>query len=241
MIRNLTIFAGLAATGVAQAALLGGVMRENTAGTTLLNDNAVNATVFDMYIQFDEADDILLTIGNSSVTTAGALYQDSFGSNVASGINPALFPAFATVEFDTFVGIGGPYFSDGPFGSSTDPDFGFSADGWTGGWFATPNAAGDFPGTSTFNSDLGVWEVWAGRFSVTGDFTGIDGVGNGNILTGGVGARGQDLIFDGVLDAFWADFAGDPSQQANLQFAIPAPGAAALFGLAGLTAARRRR
>jgi hypothetical protein len=249
MIRNLTIFAGLAATGVAQAALLGGVLRENTAGTTTLNNEGVAATVFDMYMQFSEADDILISIGNSDVTTVGNLYQDTFGADFIGGISPAIIGAFPTAEFDSVVGIGGPWFAGSGFGGDVDPDFAFNPNGWVGGWFATPQADGmggfTFPGTSTFNSNTGVWEVFAGRFSIDGDVLagGLpvgDAVAEGNLLTGQNAAG--DLIFSGELEAFWVEQQGSDAIGNVLQIeAVPAPGAAALFGLAGLTAARRRR
>ena len=44
----------------------------------------------------------------------------------------------------------------------------------------------------------------------------------------------------GQLDVNWIDQAGGASTPEVLQI-VPAPGAAALFGLAGLTATRRRR
>lgn len=50
--------------------------------------------------------------------TAGTIYQDGFGSNTPP--NGALFPTFASAEYDTFVGIGGRR-SDGPIPPASHP------------------------------------------------------------------------------------------------------------------------
>ena len=240
MIRTLTIAAGLAAAGVANATFVGGVMRVDATASADASALIGSAhTVVDMFIAFDEADDILISMENVSFTGVANLYQDAFGADHANGINPAFFAPFPQLPYDSYVGIGGPHYQGSGFGGDVDPDFVWGATGVeAGGWFATPNGNGDFAGTSSPNG--GLFEVFAGRFTLEGDWTARGGsdVGDGFINTD---------LFEGFLSdgrgatVNWVEQQGGDINVNRVDVGVPAPGAAALFGLAGLTASRRRR
>ena len=67
-------------------------------------------------------------------------------------------------------------------------------------------------------SEAGGLGVFVGRFSYMGDFS----------------------LTDSTLEVTWNQGLGTPGQQAGFIVNIPAPGALALLGLAGLTGRRRR-
>ncbi len=251
MIRTLIVAAGLAAAGTANAAFVGGVIRVDAAASAAASaDIGFAVTVTRMYMAFDEADDRLISIGNAEFHGVADLYQDvAFGADNVGGINPAFF-AFPGVnsEYDSFTGIGGPNFTGSGFGDANDPSFTWASDGVaSGGWFTTPNGAGVFPGSGPAGPS-GFFEVFAGQFTLVGDFTGggargANDVGNGFINTNnGGGDLFQGLFSNGMgLDVNWVEAAGDNLSVNRVEVGVPAPGAAALFGLAGLTASRRRR
>ena len=239
MIRTLTIAAGLAVAGAANAAFVGGMFVENAASSAASTATVNGASrVYELFIVFDEADDILNSIGNadfSSIDGNNLIQTGVFGSvqDTDGDLNPGAWGFVPESQWDSYVGIGGPF--PGAGSTSTDPDFGFSATGVMGGWFDVPGGDGSRQGVAGNGVDLGggLWGVFAGQFVLTGD--------------GGAGARGgiiEGAIFSdafmGQLDVNWIDQAGGASTPEVLQI-VPAPGAAALFGLAGLTATRRRR
>jgi len=124
----------------------------------------------------------------------GNVYNDPVGNDVAP--NPAFFPVFPALEFDSYFAIGG-----------AAVQFVGSSVSWTGGevlgtWFAQP------PTTVGVNESIRFM-----RITVSGD---VD-FANSEV---GVG------FADNTLGAFTF---------------VPTPGAAALLGLGGLVAGRRRR
>jgi len=247
MTRMLTLAAGLAFAGAANAAFVGGVIRVDEAASMQASADIGSAvTVTQMFIQFDEADDVLNRIGNADFSTSYAadgatLFQDTeFGANSDTGLNEAFF-GFPGVnaEFDSFVGLGGPNFGGN---TSLDPDFAFTSTGVMGGWFDTPGSDGMGGVTRqgvAGDGELvdGLWNVFVGQFTINGDFTGG--------ARGGESGASTDVfseLFEGVLDIGWIDALGGPEiVESGVFVGVPAPGAAALFGVAGLTAARRRR
>ena len=143
--------------------------------------------------------------------------------------NPAVQAA------DSFVTIGGfaqdtlmPEQAPGAgSGTGLDPNFGgnnAAAPGVNGGWFnsSPPNLNGQVGNVAgndeTPEPDSFGLGVFIGRFAYDGDF---------------------DLT-DSTLAVTWNQGLGTPGEQGRFTVNIPAPGAMALFGLAGFAARRRR-
>jgi len=245
MTRMLTLAAGLAFAGAANAAFVGGVIRVDEAASAAATAAAgTDLTVTRMYFQFTEADDVLNRVGNSNVTSSATLFQETlFGNpvNTSAQQNSGAWGAIPTLEFDSYVGIGGPAENFGSGADTLDPDFAFTSNGWEGGWFDVPQTVDGEVTRQGLAGDgnlvNGLWEVFGAQFTVMGDFTG----------SARGGESGSDTfifseIFEGQLDIGWIDALGGPeTPETELFVGIPAPGAAALFGVAGLTAARRRR
>ena len=142
----------------------------------------------------------------------GSFYQNAFGQATVAGMNPAFFPIFPSLVYDSFVTIG---LSTSPGNAMLDIGIdwtGFEAGGavWTdnGSWFATPD-------------DAQVYEV-DGRVLI-GQFTLADGELVGQVNLQGKNADGSNWTVLGQ------------------SIAVPAPGALALLGLAGLASGRRRK
>jgi len=243
MITKLAIITALTTAGAAQAAFVGGVIRVDEAASAQASADIGSAvTVTRMYIQFDEADDVLNRIGNAQVSTieGATLFQDTeFGADSDTGLNEAFF-GFPGVnaEWDSYVGLGGPNFGGN---TSLDPDFQFTSTGFVGGWFDTPGSDGmggitrqGVAGDGEFVN--GLWEVFAGQFTLNGDFTG--GARGGE---SGGGSFIYSELFAGPLDLGWIDAIGGPEIVEAFAGVFPTPGAATLLGIAGLTATRRRR
>ncbi|MCH2133151.1 MAG: hypothetical protein MK116_05310 [Phycisphaerales bacterium] len=161
--------------------------------------------------------------GELSIGAADGLqfYQNSAGGNTSQAINSAFFQFVPAMEWDSYVSIGALYQNGDPFGSNNLNDIGID---WTsfeaglaletdnGSWFVTPEDAQ--------GEELG-GRVFIGQFTVAGG----SGVGAEDIL-GQVNLQGKDA--DGntwvEVGATW----------------VPAPGALALLGLAGIAGRRRR-
>ena len=205
-------------------------------------------TVVDLIFSFDEADDRLISIEDAGFIGAANLYQDAFGADHANGINPAFFAPFPQLPYDSYVGIGGPHYQGSGFGGDVDPDFVWGATGVVaGGWFATPNGNGDFAGAGVLNDDTGLYDVFAGRFTLAADF-GFREAGQREL-----GHRGRRFLLlnsqglfenidvsRGAMTVNWVDFQGAELSSRETTF-VPAPGALMAFGIAGCAAARRRR
>jgi len=232
--------------GAAHAAFVNAEIRVEEALSAQASAAAgTDLTVTRLYFRFDEADDILNRIGNVQLSTAFAaegatLFQETlFGNpvNTSAQQNAGAWGAIPTLEFDSYVGIGGPDDNFGSGSDTLDPDFAFTSDGVVGGWFDIPGMDGSRQGLAG-DGDMveGLWEVFGGQFTINGDFT--DSARSPDARSG---ALFLTELFRGTLDIGWIDQAGGPEiVEAGLVF-LPAPGAAALFGVAGLAATRRRR
>jgi len=145
-------------------------------------------------------------------------YQNSLGGATSQAINPAFFALAPSLEWDSYVTIGTLYNTDNAL-----QDIGIDWSGWdpaggnlfadNGTWFVTPvDPQGD---------------VVDGRVLV-GQFTTYAGSGD------------YDIHFEAGFQGKDAD--GNTWQSGHgVNIAIPAPGAVALLGLAGLAGRRRRR
>lgn len=236
MIRALTLAAGLAAASSAHAGFVGWDMRVDAAATAdaqALGIGGGSATVYRMYAVFDDAGNKLLNVFNANfeTTDGSTLYQDSFGGDLAP--TASFIGLVPTLAYDSFVTIN-RLFSDAnstpPITDTTslDPNFQFTTNGLTNnsGWFnsSPPNEQG----LAVQNGS--VWETLVGQFTVIG--------GTAPVIDGPT--SNADGRWFGAAALTYNDASG-ATQQFFSQGFIPTPGAMALFGLAGLTAGRRRR
>lgn len=234
--------------GIGLSALVATSAHASLAGVGFIVDDADSAaatatfgfstTVIDFFVAFTEADDLLDSIQNIQMQTlAGSpLIQTGVlgGTQDTDGdVNPAFFGFASESEWDTYVGIGGPFL--GTSNAIIDPDFAFTATGVQGGWTDTAGPGGSRQGAGVFDAEFGLYLTWAGQFVIEGSFTG------GDISTSlfFIGQFGQFGLLADRVTVNWLDTLGAESQSRT--FRIPAPGAAALFGVAALGTARRRR
>lgn len=227
MIRTLAMAAGLAvAASSANAAFLGATLVEgdSAAASAALGQAA---TVIQIYAAFDGMGDgqnntVLSTSFVNINTVSGTFYQDALGTLLPP--NGAFFPIAPSLQFDTYGTIGAPT-SDAPGGAgiATEPGTSESATNVSGGWFNS-NPPSNVGAASV---DLGDGTFGTLLFSLT--------------LTG-VGESGSTTITDLISGSMSIFTQGQGQAVENLvKFAVPTPGAMALFGVAGLAATRRRR
>jgi hypothetical protein len=183
-----------------------------------------NGTVVDLWMEFDDAADILLNVYNFNDVNLGATYYQSFtGATWLPNNLGAPFETDALRDADSFVSIGG----DGGAqtnanGTGLDPNFGgtgAAGPGADGGWYNSDPGTpiGAVVSTSHTASGLG---VFIGRFSMNGGSVDLGGSTGAATWNQGIGTEG-----------YQAGFTVKP---------IPTPGALALLGLAGLAGRRRR-
>jgi hypothetical protein len=178
---------------------------------TLTTSSVINGkTVFQVFAQFNSANDVVLNVFGMNAITGSFFHSDFAGGSWA--------PQFTTPgaeSTDSFVTVGGvPGFANS---TSADP-------GWGGPGFNQPGIPA---GAGWFNS-------------------------NPPNLQGKVsGALNTTLIaqfsYAGAIDAFTTPVTigynqgiGTDTQFGTGTFSVPAPGAIALLGLAGLAGRRRR-
>jgi len=183
-----------------------------------------NGTVVDLWMEFDSDNDILLNVYNFNDVNLGATYYQSFtGATWLPNNLGAPFETDALRLADSFVSICGGGAQGGANGTGLDPNFGGTSaagPGADGGWYNSDPGTpiGATVATSHTASGLG---VFIGRFAMNGDTVDLGG------STG---------------EATWNQGIGTPGDQAGFTVKpIPAPGAMALLGLAGLAGRRRRR
>ena len=163
--------------------------------------------------------DVLLSLFGDSMspmtlmTTAvdGFYNADELGQTHFAG-NPALFETFPTLQWDTFFAIG----DDAD--ASVSPGF--------------PDTALFGGGSSIMENDNLAW--------FDGDPT-TPAMSSGGQIFIGQFSMAMDADFGGMLSAQIRNEAGEEIRYRDLEFFIPAPGALALLGLAGLAGRRRRR
>ena len=177
-----------------------------------------NGTTYQIYVDLDAGDQLNAVYGDDVIALSisavnGVFYQNAFGTHSVAGMNPALFGVFPSLMYDSFVTIG----LEDNVGNAM-LDIGID---WT-----------DFNAGGEIWTDNGSWfatpddaQVYAvdgrvliGQFTVADD----DGI-HGTINMQGKNADGSNWT---ATDVYFNT--------------IPAPGALALLGLAGLASRRRR-
>ena len=181
-----------------------------------------------MYVNIDAGTRIDAVFGNAagsmeiSAASGMSFYQNALGGPTSTAINSAFFPLAASLEWDSYVSIGALHANGYPFAENKLLDIGvdFSSfeaggaiDSSNGSWFVTPAdpQGGELMGM-----------VFIGQFTVVG------GSGDGYAdLLGQISLQGKDID-------------GNTWQEIGVTW-VPAPGALALLGFAGLAGRRRRR
>ena len=183
-----------------------------------------DVATYRVYANMDSGWRVDAVYGNSSgvmsIGANGSFYQNAFGGNTSKDINPALIAAFPSLAHDSWVTIG----LEDQIGNNLNNigiDWsGFAAGGGlatdNGSWFVTPD---DVQGQEVDG------RVLLGQFSV------VDG--SGDIL---------DDFSSMLVNLQGKDASGTTWQLIGASaLPVPAPGAFALLGLAGMTARRRRK
>jgi len=224
--------AGFAMSGMATAEFQGMAYQNVRTGA--------EGTTYRIYAILDDGDRLDAVAGNGqqelSMTSINGFYQNANGGPTSKEINSNFFAFVPSMEWDSYVTVGALYQDGTPFGSNELNNVGmqwgnFEAGGDlftdNGTWFVTPDQD---QGEAILHSNL------------EGDVTGAAfGVLIAQVTTTATG--GIDGTFSGLLQG--KDANGDTWQQNvdGFQYGgvVPAPGALALLGLAGLAGRRRRR
>jgi len=169
-----------------------------------------------IYADLGAGDRLDAVYGNAAnpltMGTTSTLYQNAFGGNTSQAINPALYGAFPSLIYDSWVTIG---LEDQTGNALSDIGMVFGADSVTtsdGSFYVTPDDAQ--------GAEVG-GKVLIAQFTTAG---------NDSHLVGTISMQGK--LADG---SNWG------ATSVSYDFALPAPGALALLGLAGIAGRRRRR
>ncbi len=182
-----------------------------------------------MYANVDAGDRLDAVYGNGttgfsiSMLDGASTYQNTtYGAPTRAGINEAFFPLAPSLEWDSYMTIGELYSGS----NNALQDIGIDWSNWEGG--------GDLPASGVV--DNGTWFITP--VDVQGEAV------NGRVL---VGQLTTYAAYDGTPDVYFtAGFQGSTGgvtwqAQHEIYIDVPAPGAIALLGLAGLAGRRRRR
>ena len=217
--------------GAVGAVVLAGTASANLQSLSMdLFNSGSEGNTYRLYANLDAGARIDAVYGNSvgtlSIGTANGatMYHNGNGGPTSKEINSNFFAFVPSLEWDSYVSIGALYQNGSPFGSNALNNIGIDWSTFEGGgtletdngsWFVTPEDAQG-------NEQDG--QVFLGQFTVQG------GNGDASDLVGQINVQGKDA--DGntftAISAMW-------------NTPVPAPGALALLGLAGLASSRRRR
>ena len=212
-------------TAAASADITGAYLVSYSVTAADFDGSDVTVNVQDLYLSSNDASDVALNVYNMNL--GGSAASSYFQSFTGTGWQPTNlggpFDAAALRSADSFVTIGG--FTAGGraeqapgagAGTGLDPNFGGNNAAYPGelaGWYngSPPSLNGQVVDNG---GQLG---VLLGRFAFAGDFS-LEG---------------------STLEVTWNQGLGTPGNQAGFTV-VPAPGALALLGLAGISGRRRR-
>ncbi|MCH2149419.1 MAG: hypothetical protein MK095_08310 [Phycisphaerales bacterium] len=168
-----------------------------------------------LYVDLDSGDRLDAVYGSSdnnlTLGSTSELYQNNFGGNTSLNINPALLAVFSSLAYDSWVTIG----------AETD----------TGNALSIQSV--NFGGDPFASTDNGSWYV-------TPDDAQGEEVG-GKVLIAQLTIAGGGSADDLYGNLNFQGKLADGSNWGAVDQWIPAPGALALLGLAGIAGRRRRR
>ena len=168
-----------------------------------------------LYVDLDSGDRLDAVYGSSdnnlTLGSTSELYNNNFGGNTSLNINPALLAVFSSLAYDSWVTIG----------AETD----------TGNALSIQSV--NFGGDPFAQTDNGSWYV-------TPDDAQGEEVG-GRVLIAQLTIAGGGSVEDLYGNLNFQGKLADGSNWGAVDQWIPAPGALALLGLAGIAGRRRRR
>ena len=189
----------------------------NVSGTNILGQSW-DLDVVRLYVNLENTGDRLDSVFGSAdnnlvIGTEASFYQNAAGGDSSLQINSALFGVYNSVEYDTFVTIGNlSSTGDALLVQAVDfSNFDYEVSTENGTWTVTPD---DPQGEG------------AGGLVLIGQFSFAAGTGGIDSMYGNVNLQGKNA---------------DGSTWQVVDQWIPAPGALALLGLAGIAGRRRRR
>ena len=211
----------LSMTIIASSIIAGSAMADYSGLSYTSVDNGDGTWTARIYADFDAPTDQLNAVfgdpdDSLQVTSTNGFYQNNYGGATSAEINPAFYDLFPSLLQDSWVTIG---LED----QTNNAMLNIGID-WTG-----------FEGGGEISTNNGAW------FATPADAQVLAG-DNLRVLVGQFTMFGLDAHVSGVLNL--QGYAGDfePFQVRNqvFDFAIPAPGAIALLGIAGIATRRRR-
>jgi hypothetical protein len=232
MKKNLSMLAGVTSLVFAGAAAadFAGLDYEiaNSGDLTDLGGNIVAANTWTarIYATFTDAGDSLQAVfGDAdsplSIHSSSGFYQNAFGGPTSKEVNSALYAAFPSLRYDSWATIGLEDSTGNALNNIgidwTSFNGGGSIETSDGTWFVTPDDA-----QGTAGSEL---RVMIAQLTMLENGDGSTGTTFGMVSLQGKTADGTT----------WS------ARDQSFDYALPAPGALALLGMAGLAGRRRRR
>jgi len=244
-VKRASVFAG--SVGALAIASMATADYQGIAWTQVENggNNGNGGDTYRLVVLMNDGDSLNAVAGNSdqglALTSNGNFYQNDAGGPTSKSINSAFFGFVPSLEWDSYVTIGALYQDGSPFGSNELNDVGIE-------W-------GEFESGGNLYTDNGTWfctpdqpQCDAIEHANLSDASGFLGTRFGVLIAsvtvqGGDGLREGAGYFSALLQGKLAG-SGDTwtANVDNVKYGdIPAPGALALLGLAGIAGRRRRR
>lgn len=239
-VKMLPLLAGaagmLAVSGLANAGI-SGLYAESVATNTLTNTTLVGTT-YKIYVQFDNPADRFISAAFGDLTLLSPIYQDAtFGTNLGPHTS-ALDPVIANLAADSYLAVNGGTPAADPAHDAAAFAAGTAI---TGGWFmADPTNAANTPDANGRVLVMYLTFLGEGHPVVNGLITTADGVDEGGLQKYATSVLG-DLIQGDIKFAYNPNGGAAGAITAVTVHFVPAPGALALLGVAGLVGKRRRR